>query len=649
MANARGIVGCRSKGSKKGGDIRMTIARLNALTCAGMLLLATAMPAAAGADRLVFETSIPELQEAMVEGKVTSRQLVEAYLARIAAYDQRGPRLKAVITLNPQALGDATLMDRERAEKGPRGPLHGIPVLIKDNFAVTGLPTSDGTLALATYIATTDAFQVRRLRDAGAIIIGKTTMHELAMSVITVSSLSGETRNPYDPRRTPGGSSGGTGAGIGASFAAAGMGSDTCGSIRIPAAYQSLFGMRGTSGLSSRSGVVPLSSTQDEAGPLARTVTDLAIMLDATVGADPDDPITKAMAEKPAPAYRDRLRPGGLKGARIGVLRTLLTPEMMDAAMRDKTLAALEAMKAEGAEIVDVTIPDLDPTMKSASVIAHEFTRDFAAYLARYPGAPIASATDIAGKGLVHEAVDARLKQRAAVGAHDAKAYAEALAKRVVARRTILEAMTTAGVDVLAYPTALQPPPLRGAEMFGVGTCMISAVTGLPALSVPLGLSVNALPVGLDLLGRPFEEAKLLNLAYGWEQAAHPRTPPFSTPPLAGGKAPAPSHFKVRTANKGPRAEVAFIFDPLVATLRYDARLDHLGNDTPVALTLQRTEDGKPGAIIANLLRPGQKKAKGELQLDTRARADIAAGRLYLRLYTRAHPLGWAEAPLQRQ
>jgi amidase len=182
----------------------MTIARLNVLTCAGMLLLATAMPAAARADRSVFETSIPELQEAMAEGKVSSRQLVEAYLARIAAYDQRGPRLNAVIALNPQALEDAARMDRERAEKGPRGPLHGIPVLIKDNFAVAGLPTSDGTLALATYTATTDAFQVRRLRAAGAIILGKTTMHELAMSVITVSSLSGETRNPYDPRRTPG-------------------------------------------------------------------------------------------------------------------------------------------------------------------------------------------------------------------------------------------------------------------------------------------------------------------------------------------------------------------------------------------------------------------------------------------------------------
>lgn len=627
----------------------MTITSLKAFACVGLLLLATAAPAAATADRFVFETSIPELQDALAKGGVTSRQLVEAYLERIAAYDQRGPRLNAVITLNPEALEDAARMDRERAEKGPRGPLHGIPVLIKDNFAVAGLPTSDGTLALATYKAAADAFQVRRLREAGAIILGKTTMHELAMGVVTVSSLSGETRNPYDPRRTSGGSSGGTGASISASFAAAGMGSDTCGSIRIPAAYQGLFGMRGTAGLSSRAGVVPLSSTQDEAGPLARTVTDLAIMLDATVGMDPNDPVTKAMADRPAPAYRDGLRPGGLKGARIGVLRALMTPEMMDTAMGEKTLTALETMKAEGAEIVDVTIADLEPALKAASMISHDFKHDFAAYLTHHPGAPITSAADIADKALVHEVVDTRLKQRAAVKTRDEKAYAEALAQRAVARRMILDAMTTAGIDVLAYPSALQPPQLLGAEIIDAGTCAMSAVTGLPALSMPLGLSVNALPVGLDLLGRPFEEAKLLNIAYGWEQAVHPRTPPFSTPPLAGGRAAAPSRFKVRTPGAGPRANVAFIFDPLNATLRYDARLDRLGNDEAVALTLQRTEGGKPGPIIANLLRPGQHKAKGHLQLDSRARADIAAGRLYLRLYTRAHPLGWTEAPIQRQ
>ncbi|MBB4631385.1 amidase [Sphingosinicella soli] len=611
----------------------------------GALLLA-ATPATAEPARFeVAEKSISELQEAMTAGGTTARALVQAYLDRITAYDRKGPKLNAVITLNPDALEDAARLDRERAEKGPRGPLHGIPVLIKDNFAVAGLPTSDGTLALATYRATADAFQVRRLREAGAVILGKTAMHELAMSVTNVSSLSGETRNPYDPRRSPGGSSGGTGAGIGASFAAAGMGSDTCGSIRIPAAYQSLFGMRGSAGLSSRSGVMPLSSTQDEAGPLARSVTDLAIMLDATVGADPADAVTGAMTGRPAPAYRAGLRPE-LKGARIGVLRALMTTELMDGAMRDKTLAALEAMKAEGAALVDVTIADIEPVLKAASVIAHEFRYDFADYLARHPGAPITSVSDITGKGLVHEAVDARLKLRNPAEARDEKAYAEAIAKRAEARRMLLDAMAKAGVDVLAYPSALQPPPIWGAEMFGTGTCAMSAVTGLPALSIPLGLSVNALPVGLDLLGKPFDEARLLGIAYGWEQAAQPRTAPFSTPPLAGGKAPTPVHFKVRTAGDGPRADVSFTFEPLTARLIYDARLGRLNGDAPVALTLQRTEDGKPGPVIAGLLRPGEREGRSELQLDSRARADLAAGRLYIRLYTRNHPLGGGRADL---
>ena len=232
----------------------------------------------------MFEQSILELQAAQTDGRVTSRGLVESYLARIRAYDQAGPRLNAVVILNPAAVDEADALDRERAATGPRGPLHGIPVLVKDNFDAVGLPTSGGALGLATLQPVADAYQVKRLRDAGAVILGKTTMHELAAGITTISSLTDQTRNPYDPTRVPGGSSGGTGAAVGASFAAAGMGSDTCGSIRIPAANQNLVGLRGTQGLSSRTGVMPLSSTQDIAGPLARTVTDLAIMLDATVG-----------------------------------------------------------------------------------------------------------------------------------------------------------------------------------------------------------------------------------------------------------------------------------------------------------------------------------------------------------------------------
>ncbi len=241
----------------------------------------------------VMEATVPELQDAMAGGRVTSRQLVDAYLARIDAYDRRGPRIGAMVTLNLRAREVADALDRERAAKGPRGALHGIPIVLKDNYDTADMPTTGSSLALASLTPAADAFLVKKLRDAGVVIIGKTNMHELAAGITTISSFGGETRNPYDPTRNPGGSSGGTGAAAAANFAVFGMGSDTCGSIRIPASHNSLVGLRGTTGLSSRAGIIPLSHTQDIGGPLARTVTDLAIALDTTVGPDPDDPQTR--------------------------------------------------------------------------------------------------------------------------------------------------------------------------------------------------------------------------------------------------------------------------------------------------------------------------------------------------------------------
>ena len=216
----------------------------------------------------VFEASIPDLQQAMADGRVTAVQLVDAYLARIGAYDQGGPALNSMIRLNPNARAEAAALDQERALRGARGPLHGIPVIMKDNYDVADLPTSGGSIALAGMIPPDDAFQVGKLREAGAVIIGKSNMHELAYGITTISSVGGQTRNPYDPSRNPGGSSGGTGAAVAASFAAIGWGSDTCGSIRIPASHHNLFGLRPTKGLSSIDGIIPLSHTQDVGGPL---------------------------------------------------------------------------------------------------------------------------------------------------------------------------------------------------------------------------------------------------------------------------------------------------------------------------------------------------------------------------------------------
>ena len=253
----------------------------------------------------------------MNEERVTSEELVDHYLARIEAYDGRGPALNSIITLNPHALTSARALDFERNATGARGPLHGIPIVIKDNYDIAGFPTTNGSVAMAEVMPPDDGFQVQRLREAGAVILGKTNLHEFARGITTVSSMGGQTLNPYDPTRNPGGSSGGTGAAVAASFAAAGMGSDTCGSIRIPSAHNNLVGLRGTSGLSSRDGVVPLSYTFDVAGPLARSVTDLALLLDATVGSDPSDPTTAEADANTPDSYLTALDAEAVQGRKV--------------------------------------------------------------------------------------------------------------------------------------------------------------------------------------------------------------------------------------------------------------------------------------------------------------------------------------------
>src|SRR5215467_3450119 len=238
------------------------------LVCAWLIACAPTVHAQAFE---VAESAIADEQKAMAEGRVTSQALVQAYLNRIEAFDHRGPRLNALITLNPNGIREAEALDHERAAKGPRGPLHGIPVIVKDNYSTADMQTTAGTMALLGFVPSRDAFQVRKLREAGAVIIGKSNLHELASGITTTGSAFGQTLNPYDPSRNPGGSSGGTAAAVAASFATAGMGSDTCGSIRIPSASNNLVGLRPTKGLSSISGIVPLSTTQDVGGPLARS------------------------------------------------------------------------------------------------------------------------------------------------------------------------------------------------------------------------------------------------------------------------------------------------------------------------------------------------------------------------------------------
>jgi Asp-tRNA(Asn)/Glu-tRNA(Gln) amidotransferase A subunit family amidase len=597
----------------------------------------------------VHEQSILDLQAAQTSGRVTSRGLVESYLARIQAYDQAGPRLNAIVLINPRAREDADAMDRERAEKGPRGPLHGIPVLIKDNYDTADMPTSGGTLGLAMLQPAADAFQVKKLRAAGAVILGKTTMHELAAGITNISSLTGQTRNPYDLFRLPGGSSGGTGAAIGASFAAAGMGSDTCGSIRIPAANQNLVGLRGTHGLSSRTGVMPLSSTQDIAGPLARSVTDLAIMLDATVGPDPADAITAEGASRIPKSYRDGLAADGLKGARIGRLTALWGTAPEDDEVAGIIRKALDGMKAQGAEVVDITVPGLDDLLRESSVINDEFKFDLAAYLAKQPNAPVKSLGEIIDRGLHHQALDQTFRLRNAPEKKETEHYRQAMVKRRALRAAVLAALEEQRIDAVAYPTLRRKPALIGEAQAG-SSCQLSATTGLPAMSMPAGFTADGLPIGLELLAGAWEEAKLLKYAYAWEQATKPRKPPFSTPPLVKGVAPPPTGMQMGLAGgitakdqaPAPSMRLSWTYDQTTGALQYDASATTPVNDRVLGLTLQRSDGEKPGPIIAHLLAPNQIAGSGTLTLRGRDREDFVGGRLFVHFYTRSSPLGVA-------
>ncbi|HUF46913.1 MAG TPA: amidase [Vicinamibacterales bacterium] len=587
------------------------------------------------------EKSIAELQQALTSGAVTSRQLVEAYLARIEAYDRSGPDLQAFIALNPRALETADALDRERRERGPRGPLHGIPIAIKDNFDTADMPTTGASIALATHQPARDAFQVERLRAAGAVVIGKTNLHELAAGILTVSSLGGHTRNPYDPTRNPGGSSGGTSAAVAASFAAAGLGSDTCGSIRIPAAHNNLVGLRPTWGLSSRAGVIPLALTQDVAGPLARSVDDVAILLDATVGPDPRDPATEAGRGRAPASYRTGLDAVTLRGARLGVLISLFGDAPADAESAAIVRAALDRMRAAGAVVLDIEIPGMAEPLRGAGVIDHEFKFDLADYLAASPAPPVRSLGEILDRGLHHEALTGAFRRRNAPELRNTDAYRAALGRRAEVTTLVTEVMDRERFDALVYPTMRRRPSLIGEAQAG-STCQLSAVTGLPALALPAGFTTDELPVGFELLGPAWSEARLLSMGRAYERLAAVRRPPASTPALSSPEPRATRRFAASSGMPAPPADrpavdATFEWDDGRGSLSYAIRV-HGVDAADVLLGAVRREDSGP--IVAVLLRAGETAAIGSVPISPASRDALLAGRLVVQLFTRADPFG---------
>ena len=591
-------------------------------------------PDAVRSDFDVAEQSVRELGAAMADGAVTAVDLVAAYLDRIEAFDRQGPAINAMITINPRAAEVAAELDAERAAGNVRGPLHGIPVVVKDNYDTADMPTTAGTLGLATSLPPDDSTQVRRLREAGAIILGKTNMHELARGITTVASFGGQTRNPYDPSRNPGGSSGGTGAAVGASFGAFGMGSDTCGSIRIPSAHHALAGLRGTRGLASGDGIVPLSLTQDIGGPLARTVRDLAYALDATVGPDPADQITRLGEGNVPDTYVTALNPEGLSGARLG-----LVPAMFDAGdagrpVREVIERAAEDMERLGATVVE--IEDLDPSelTADASVIGQEFPFHLDAYLEATPGAYVRSLADFVSAGLYHDILEGGLARSLEVEELDTADYRASLAKRDEIRVYVTALLDRHRLDALIYPTIRRTARPIGQPQPG-SNCALSATSGLPAVTVPAGFADDDMPVGVELLGRGWSEPRLLELAYAYEQGTQHRRAPDFTPSLVAPPAPVPLVASVH-ADPELRVDASFVLSPATRTMRYQI----LGTDAIadqvllVALHRRGSEDGAENGPVLRYLSRRAPSVNGSIDLTGPEMNALRQGRLYVAVHT---------------
>ena len=608
--------------------------------------IATVTPLAGqDSDRLhsfnVVEMTIPELQEAMSKDLVTSVELTKAYLARIKAYDQKGPLLNTMIRLNPKALAQAKEMDQERDQKGPRGPLHGIPIVLKDNYDNRDMPTSGASIALAGLVPPDDAFQVKKLRQAGVVFLGKTNLHELAAGITTISSMGAQTKNPYDPSRNPGGSSGGTAAAVASSFAAVGMGSDTCGSIRIPAAHNNLVGLRPTKGLSSIDGIIPLSHTQDTGGPLARTITDLAIVLDATVGYDSADPATKIVENMKLASFSDALNPEALRGARFGVLTNLFGEEQEDSAVAEVVHKAIAEMERLGALAVEITIPDFDKIMENAGVIGFEFKFDLSDYLTQ-SHAPISSLSEILESGLYHDALEDTFRRRNTPKTRNSAEYRAALTKREEIREKIVELLDNHLLDALVYPTIRRKASKIGEGQFG-SNCQLSAYSGLAALSIQAGFTRDGLPVGIELLGRPFSDTRLVAFGFAFEQGTGYRQAPDLTPPLSDISGTGPIRFEVVTqeVESNPNLTVNFAFDPTTGVLNFDAHFVGIQAVDIYAVNLHRSSPNtETGPVVHRLLGPGVTLKSDSILLEKLERDALRQGRLYLVAYTKNRPQG---------
>ena len=530
--------------------MQLTASRAHArhpLLLAGVLLLAILVGPAWALD--ITTATIPQVAAQMRDGTITSEQLTAAYLKRIEAYDKQGPTINAVITLNPHALEQARRLDAERRAGKVRGPLHGIPVLLKDNFDTFDLPTSGGSQMLKDSIPPDDAFVVKKLREAGAVFLAKVNLHEFAYgggAPNGYSSLGGQTHNPHDPTRGPSGSSGGTGAGIAAAFAQFGLGSDTAGSIRNPSSANGIAGIKPTRGLLSRDGIIPLALSFDTGGPMGRNIEDVALALGAMTGVDAADPATAASAGHAQTDYTRFLVKGSLKGARIGVMRDFFGQSARTDFVMEQAILRLQAL---GATVVDeVRLPEFlieEMGPMHRMMIDVEFKAQIADYLKTLrPGLPrtltelVAEARDPKTAYTSPWKRDSLAKMDQAPSIDD-PIYQAARQQGLALTTAVIEGLFAQHrLDAMVYPSVPSPAAQIGEDRAPgggarrLGPAMLANQTGFPDVIVPAGMTPDGLPVTLSFFGRAWSEGRLLGYAYDFEQSAHAIVLPRHTPSL---------------------------------------------------------------------------------------------------------------------
>ena len=515
------------------------------LAVAVLLFAVLGIRSASAQDFDVIEATIDSVHAAMDSGELSCRELVSSYLERIDAFDQQGPELNTIQTINQDALDEADALDSALEESGRVGPLHCVPVLLKDQVETADMPTTYGSILFEGFMSGRDATIVTRMKDAGAIILAKTNMGEYAFGYL--GSAFGIVRNAYDPARIPSGSSAGTGSGIAANFGLVGIGEDTGGSVRGPAAVNSLVGLRPTVPLVSRYGMMPATPSNDTLGPITRTVTDAAILLGVIAGYDPNDPVTAESVGQMPQSYRDLLEEDGLSGARIGVIREPMDPatdpESDDykqvRAVFNQAIVDLESLGADVIDPVDIPLLELVHPTYGSDLFTTEQAMN--GYLEQFENAPVSSVREILVSGTVtpKRAVSLINVVGKTPDDHD---YLDVLMTREAVRRSVLKVMADHRLDAVVYATfdhqttlipddALTNPDSE--DGYGRGNNRrLSPLTGLPAITVPAGYTDDELPVGLEMLGRDFTESDLLRFAYAYEQATLRREPPASTPAL---------------------------------------------------------------------------------------------------------------------